>query len=153
MSYIDGHLMNGESVVYRTKLHWAIFVWPVVWLVIAIILVSRGEEGTGAAGLFFLIAIASGIVAFMNYASSEFGITNKRVIVKVGLIRRKSTEVLLSKVEGIQVDQSILGRVLGFGSITVTGTGGTKDPFHKIDAPFEFRKKAQEQIAAMQDQK
>jgi len=53
---------------------------------------------------------------------------------------------LLNKVEGIQVNQGILGRILGFGSITVSGTGGTKDPFHKIDAPLEFRKKVQEQI-------
>jgi hypothetical protein len=51
------------------------------------------------------------------------------------------------------VNQGILGRILGFGSITVSGTGGTKNPFHKIDAPFEFRKKAQEQIAAVQDSK
>jgi hypothetical protein len=61
--------------------------------------------------------------------------------------------VLLNKVEGIQVNQSILGRILEFGSITISGTGGTKNPFHKIDAPLEFRKKAQEQIAVVQDSK
>ena len=63
----------------------------------------------------------------------------------------KSLEMLLNKIEGIQVNQSIFGRLLGFGSITVTGTGGTKDPFHNIAAPFEFRKKAQEQIASVQN--
>jgi uncharacterized membrane protein YdbT with pleckstrin-like domain len=73
--------------------------------------------------------------------------------VRVGFIHRNSLEVLLNKVEGIQVNQGILGRILGFGSITVSGTGGTKDPFHKIDAPLEFRKKAQEQIASVQDSK
>jgi uncharacterized membrane protein YdbT with pleckstrin-like domain len=56
---------------------------------------------------------------------------------------------LLNKVESIQVNQDILGRILGYGSITVSGTGGTKDPFHKIDAPLEFRKKVQEQIASI----
>jgi uncharacterized membrane protein YdbT with pleckstrin-like domain len=70
--------------------------------------------------------------------------------VKIGLFRRTSLEVLLNKIEGIQVNQSILGRLVGFGSITVTGTGGTKDPFHNIAGPFEFRKQAQEQIASVQ---
>ena len=114
-----------------------------------------GGRGDTAAvgGLFVLIAIITGIASFINYTTSEFGITNKRVIVKVGFIRRNSLEVLLNKVEGIQVNQGILGRILGFGSITVSGTGGTKDPFHKIAAPLEFRKKAQEQIASVQDSK
>ncbi len=70
---------------------------------------------------------------------------------KVGFIRRKSLEVLLSKVEGIQVDQSILGRILGFGSVTIIGTGGTQDQFDMLKSPFEFRRKAQEQIASVQD--
>ena len=59
--------------------------------------------------------------------------------------------MLLNEVEGIQVNQSILGRILGYGSITVGGT--VRGPFHYIDAPFEFRKQAQEQIAAVQDSK
>jgi uncharacterized membrane protein YdbT with pleckstrin-like domain len=75
------------------------------------------------------------------------------LLYKFGLIRRNSVEVLLTKVEGIQVNQGILGRILGFGSITITGTGGTKDLFDKISAPFEFRKMAQEQIATVQDSK
>jgi uncharacterized membrane protein YdbT with pleckstrin-like domain len=58
---------------------------------------------------------------------------------------------LLNKIESIQVNQSILCRLCGFGSITVTGTGGTKDPFHNIAAPFEFRKKAEEQISSVQN--
>ena len=150
MSYIEKNLMNGESIVYRTKLHWVVFLWPIIWLVVAIIFFGSGGAAA-AGGLFILIAILTGIASFINFSTSEFGITNKRVIVKVGFIRRNSLEVLLNKVEGIQVNQGILGRILGFGSITVSGTGGTKDPFHKIDAPLEFRKKAQEQIASVQD--
>ncbi len=71
------------------------------------------------------------------------------MIAKVGFIRRNSLEVLLNKVEGIEVDQAILGRILGFGSITISGTGGTHEPFHHIDAPLEFRKQALEQISAV----
>ena len=153
MSYIEKNLMNGESVVYRTNLHWVVFLWPIIWLVVAIMFFSSGGDAAAAGGLFILIAILTGISSFINFKTSEFGITNKRVLVKVGFIRRNSLEVLLTKVEGIQVNQGILGRILGFGSITVRGTGGTKDPFHKIDAPLEFRKRAQEQIASVQDSK
>jgi len=153
MSYIEKNLMNGESILYRSKLHWVIFLWPVIWFIVAIFFFSNGGDVAAAGGLFVMIAIVAGIASFINFKTSEFGVTNKRVIVKVGFIRRNSLEVLLNKVEGIQVNQGILGRILGFGSITVSGTGGTKDPFHKIDAPLEFRKKVQEQIAAVQDSK
>ena len=153
MSYIENNLMNGESIVYRTKLHWIVFLWPIIWFVVAIIFFSSGSDAAAAGGLFMLIAILTGVASFISFKTSEFGITNKRVIVKVGFIRRNSIEVLLNKVEGIQVNQGILGRILGFGSITISGTGGTKDPFHKIDTPLAFRKKAQEQIASVQDSK
>ena len=157
MSYIDQNLMNGESVIYRGKLHWVVFVGPVIWLLIAIIFFNDGRDNAPVAdfygGIFVLISIITGLTSFINYKTSEFGITNKRVIVKVGFIRRRSIELLLNKIESIQVDQSIPGRILGFGSIVVSGTGGTKDPFRKIDAPLEFRKKAQEQIAIIQDSK
>ena len=153
MSYIENNLMNGESIVYRTKLHWVIFLWPIILFVVAIMFFSGGSDVAAAGGLFILLAILTGIASFINFTTSEFGITNKRVIVKVGFIRRNSIEVLLNKVEGIQVNQGILGRILGFGSITISGTGGTKYPFHKIDKPLEFRKRAQEQIASVQDSK
>jgi len=153
MSYIEKNLMNAENILYRGKLHWVVFLWPVIWFIVAIMFFAGGGDTAAASGLFVLIAIVLGIASFINYTTSEFGITNKRVIVKVGFIRRNSIEVLLNKVEGIQVNQGILGRILGFGSITVSGTGGTKDPFHKISAPLEFRRKAQEQIASVQDSK
>jgi len=102
---------------------------------------------TTAGGFFLLVAIIWGISSFISLKTSEFGITNKRVLIKTGFIRRDSLETLLTKVEGIQVNQGMLGRILNYGTIIVKGTGGTSNPFHKIDAPLEFRKKVQEQIA------
>jgi len=151
MSYIEKNLMNGESLVYRTKLHWVVFLWPIIWFVLAIVFFRSGGAGIEAGSLFILIAILTGVASFINFTTSELGITNKRVIIKVGFISRNSLEILLNKVEGIQVNQNILGRILGFGSIIVSGTGGTKDPFHEIDAPLEFRKRVQEQIATAPD--
>ena len=160
MSYIDRNLMDGERIVYRGRLNMIMFIWPIVWFIVALVLFGVGVNMTEAnvrmvmvaiAGIFTLSAIVTFIRPLIKYVTSEFGITNRRVIVKTGLFRRKSLEILLNKIEGIQVNQSILGRLVGFGSITVTGTGGTKDPFHNIAAPFEFRKKAQEQIASVQN--
>ncbi len=150
MSYIEDNLMAGERIIYRAKLHWAVFLWPAFWLVVAIMALGNGHD---LGGFFMLVAILTGGNAFINFKTSEFGITDKRVIVKVGFIRRNSIEVLLSKVEGIQVKQGVVGRILGFGSIVVGGSGGTKNLFHKIDTPLELRRIAQEQIALVQDTK
>jgi uncharacterized membrane protein YdbT with pleckstrin-like domain len=82
---------------------------------------------------------------FIDYKTSEFGVTSKRVIVKVGLLRRRTLELLLRQVEAISVDQSLLGRLLGFGSLTLTGTGGVREVFHNIASPLEFRRRIQGQ--------
>lgn len=139
MSYIDNNLMTNEVVVYRTQLHWIIFAPSALLLLFTIF-----------SWVFILISALTMVSALIAYYSSEFAITNKRIIIKIGFIQRSSFEILLSKVEGISVDQTIPGRLFDYGTITVTGTGGSKEPFRTIDSPLEFRKKAQEQIAAIQ---
>lgn len=129
-----------------------IFLRPVLIFIVALFFKVGGDYAF-IRGLLIFLAIIAGISQIIMFITSEFIITNKRVIVKIGLIRRKSIEVLLNKVEGIQVNQGILARILGYGTITVGGTGGTKDPFKNIRSPIEFRKKAQEQIASIQDSK
>jgi uncharacterized membrane protein YdbT with pleckstrin-like domain len=142
--------MNGERVVYRTKLHWIVFIGPIVFIIVAFMFFVGGKEIALAGTLFFLIAIVWTVSAFISFKTSEFGITNKRVLIKVGFIRRSSLETLLTKVEGIQVIQGIFGRIFNYGTILIKGTGGTSNPFYKIEAPMEFRKKVQEQIASTQ---
>ncbi|MCX5814164.1 MAG: PH domain-containing protein [Proteobacteria bacterium] len=77
-------------------------------------------------------------------ATSEFVITNKRVIVKVGLIRRKTLEMNLQKIESVNVEQGIMARILGYGTVTIVGTGGTRESFTDIRKPLMFRRKFQE---------
>ncbi len=157
MGYIEKNLMAGEKVTYRTNLHWVVFFWSVTFVIIAMVgFVSISAIGVAGVviGMFFVfLALLTGIWSYIEYATSEFAVTNKRVLVKIGWIRRHSIELYLTKVEGIGVNQSILGRIFGYGTIIVTGTGGTKEPFYKIDAPMEFRKKVQEQIAVVQEPK
>ena len=72
--------------------------------------------------------------------------TNRRVVVKTGLAARKTIEMLLNKIESIEVNESGMGRLLGYGSITLIGTGGTFEPFHVMAKPLEFRNRVQQQI-------
>jgi uncharacterized membrane protein YdbT with pleckstrin-like domain len=146
MSYVDNSLIPNETVMFRTRLHPIIFAWPVVFGLVAICLLVYGANGV--AGLLFVIAIILGLMKYLVYMSSEFAVTNKRVIIKVGVLRRRTLEMLLSKVEAVEVIQGITGRIFGCGSIVVTGTGGTKEPFSNISAPLEFRRAVQAASAA-----
>jgi uncharacterized membrane protein YdbT with pleckstrin-like domain len=118
-TYVNNHLIRDESVILETNYHWITFI---SWL-----------------GLFTLL-IGPAIIRW----SSEFVITNKRIIIKTGIISRKTFEMNLSKIESVNVDQSFMGRILGYGSMSIIGTGGTRESFHNILKPIEFRKAFQE---------
>jgi uncharacterized membrane protein YdbT with pleckstrin-like domain len=119
-SYVNSNLIDGEKIIYETKLHWITFV-----------------SLKGILTLFIAPLIA--------YYTSEFAITNKRLIIKTGFISRNTFEMNLSKIESINVNQSILGRVLGYGTIVIMGTGSTREPFAAIRDPLILRKKFLEQ--------
>jgi len=150
-SYVENNLMTGEEILYRAKLHLIIFFGPVVTLLISFLLFGSGDGSLISIGAFlFLVAIAAGIGRMIIYKTSEFAITNKRVIIKTGLIKRTTLETMLLKIEGIMVDQNIPGRMLGYGTVVLIGTGGTKYPYKGISSPMEFRKRVQEKVAELQ---
>jgi uncharacterized membrane protein YdbT with pleckstrin-like domain len=105
--------------------------------------------GAALVGVGLLLAIGPAI----RYVSSEFAVTDKRVLGKVGFIERDSAETLLSKIEAIAVDQGVIGRILGFGTVTITGTGGTQEPFPRISDPLEFRRQIQNQIITQEERR
>jgi uncharacterized membrane protein YdbT with pleckstrin-like domain len=145
LSYVDENLMPQEAVAYRTNLHWIIYLSSIIFFGIALLLLIGALEGGGKAAAYVaLVFIAIGLVLFLirkvKANASEFAVTNKRVIIKVGIFQRHSVEVLLSKVESIGVDQGIIGKMLGYGTIIIAGTGGTKEPFSYIENPLEFRR-------------
>ena len=150
MGYIEQNLMQGEQIRFYTKLHWIIFIFPILLIVIGFCLALVFSVHSAAlifGTLFFLVGILLGVPRLITYKTSEFAVTNKRVLIKIGFIKRHSLELLLQKVEGIGVDQDISGRIFGYGTIIVTGTGGTKEPFKKIANPLEFRKQVQQSIS------
>jgi membrane protein YdbS with pleckstrin-like domain len=153
MSYVENNLLPNEQVTYWAKLHWIIYFWPLVFL-FAAIAVAVGVAALGfhdgwiASAVLAVIAVLSLVPPWVDSLSSEFAVTNKRVLIKVGLIRRHSLELLLTKVEGIGVDQTLMGRILGYGTITVTGTGGTRESFQRISRPLEFRRQVQASLTS-----
>ena len=98
-------------------------------------------------GFIIFIGLISLGITYMKIKSSEFAVTDKRVLIKVGIFRTHSLETMLNKVEGIHVEQGIMGKIVNSGSIIVKGTGGTNNPFQNIDKPFEFRTAVNEQIS------
>jgi membrane protein YdbS with pleckstrin-like domain len=153
MSYIGNHLMSGEEVVREARLNRIIYLPAALLAALALVQFAEvyrgGEETRGeiAVPVFFLaLAAVAAVPAFFRRLSSEFAVTTKRVVVKVGLVRRHSTEILLRQVEGITVDQGLLGRIFGYGTIVIEGTGSDRTPYKGIAAPLAFRLAVQEQI-------
>jgi uncharacterized membrane protein YdbT with pleckstrin-like domain len=155
LGYVEKHLIPNETVIYITTLSWIVYLKSVLVLLIGAALLVWGAQSGGAldidqdnplyavGGLVLLVGLTLFFTAFIRRRSCEFAVTNKRVIIKIGLISRRSVELLLTKVEAISVDQTLLGRIFGYGSITIIGTGGTKEPFHLITDPLEFRRQTQ----------
>jgi uncharacterized membrane protein YdbT with pleckstrin-like domain len=146
MSYVDSTLLPGEQVTFRTHLHWVIFVRAAAIGLLGVILLIalHGSYALAAVGgLLVLVGLVLWLVAYVDRRTSEFAVTNKRVIVKVGILRRRTIEMLLRQVEALEVSQGILGRILGYGELLIIGTGGTREPFERISAPLEFRRAAQ----------
>jgi uncharacterized membrane protein YdbT with pleckstrin-like domain len=146
MSYIDRHLLAGEAVTFRTRLHWKVYLLPGLAVLLVLVPLTVLALGTTTRPLALLpVAVATIVlgVPFLRRRSSEFAVTNKRVIIKLGVSRTRSVELLLPKIEGITVTQSLGGRMFGYGEIVVIGTGGTQEPFAGIQAPLDFRQAVQ----------
>lgn len=132
--YIESNLTSNEKIVLEAKVSWwsqlSVFILGVCFLLSAI---------GGKSGISLLIALAFFAIAVIRVISTELALTTKRVIAKTGFIRRDTVELKLDKVEGLAVSQGIFGRMLNYGNIVVTGTGGLRTPIPFISNPIEFR--------------
>lgn len=137
VGYTEQSLTSGEEIAYRSRYSRVIYVPGSVVLIGAVLVAIAGITAAVIAapiGLLMLIA------AFARSLGGEFAITSRRVICKSGIISRRTVELQLSRVESIAVDQDLGGRLLGYGSIVVTGSGGTKERFDNIADPMGFRR-------------
>jgi len=148
MGYVDKNLVPGEEIVYRAHLHLIIFLSPALLSLLGGGLVALGLVYDlipiwVLGGLVLLYGLGLALVRHVRYVTSEFVVTDKRVLVKIGLFQRHTLELLLSRLETIGVEQGLLSRMLNLGTIVVTGTGGTREPFADISNPLEFRRQVQ----------
>ncbi len=171
MSYVDKTLLPGEAVEYRARVHWWIYLVPAFWSGLGLFLAlggggalwwriqgetppSEGERGAWG----FLVAVGAAVLAYGTYRmlkaliydrTTELAVTTRRVVAKKGFIRRDTWELQRPKLESVEVDQSLLGRVLGFGTLELTGTGGGSSPLTMIRNPLAFRRAALTDAAAV----
>lgn len=154
MSYIEKNLMNGEQIVARAQLHAVVYVWPVALAVASLVVmglaafVDQSAYPLTVGGAMLVAAI---LWAVMIHDNRKYVLTNKRLIEKVGIVRRESREILLRKCEGVQITQSILGRILGYGTVTVSTTGEAVNDYRYIKDPIRFSTLINQQIDQLRD--
>ncbi len=124
-SYIEGSLLSDETILHQARISlWSMF--PLIFFGVILTPV--------VIGLVLLV------IAYIRYKTTELAITNKRVVVKTGLISRNIIEINIAKVESVEVAQSVLGRLFDFGSLSISGTGFNQAPIPNISDPMGFRK-------------
>ncbi|TMJ21377.1 MAG: PH domain-containing protein [Alphaproteobacteria bacterium] len=146
--YIDHILQPGEKVLYSTNAHW-VFYLPAIAAWIAALVLLILSRSTTAEGLVLLCLSASAVVALValywtakawfHRWTTETDVTNLRIVHKTGFIKRRTFEMALDKVESVDVNQSILGRILNYGDVTILGVGEGKETISTIASPLDFR--------------
>ena len=129
MSYIDDSLIEGERIIHRARVSW----WSQFGLVLL-----------GIVTLVIVVGLVFLVMAWIKVRSTEIAITNRRVIAKFGFVKRDTVEINLDKVEALRVDQSVMGRILNYGTLYITGTGSSVEPIPNIADPLVFRRKFME---------
>jgi uncharacterized membrane protein YdbT with pleckstrin-like domain len=168
MSYVDRDLVPGETLLYQTRHHWIVLLVPTI---IALVLgapgvallieavMTRDSNGVTlgsstispqgmaiSGGILLFIALVIVLYGITKRNATEMAVTNKRVLIKTGMASRRSLDMMLSTVESIGVEETVLGRMMGYGTVIVRGTGGTPETFLVIAHPQDFRRNVQEQI-------
>ncbi|RGN43968.1 PH domain-containing protein [Bacteroides sp. OM05-12] len=146
MDYLKQNLQPGEEIKYVAKLHPALFFQPVLLFLPGWWLCTMEIKVLHYGGIFLLfMGVVSLVQRIMVKAGSVYAVTNKRVILKTGVISRRALDLVLAKCEGLQIKQSVLGRILNYGTITVT-TGGATSSYPYLSDPVGFKREINTQI-------
>jgi len=144
MSYVDSILEPGEQVRYRTTISWTVYA-NALWVSFGAAAIAYVAFKTNIDWLF-LVSGALGVIALVLFArgalqraATEIAVTDRRIVFKRGLIRRHTVEMNMAKVESVDVDQTLLGRLFDYGDVTVRGVGSTFERLRLVDAPLRLR--------------
>ena len=150
MGFIENSLLPNETVIHKAKPSIMALIGPLVLLVLGCMFLytASSDNVLLCISLFVgLLVVANMLRAFVQYITTEFAVTDRRVIAKTGGLRQNAVELQLKQIESVRVKQGILGRIFNYGSIIVTGSGGTSGKFPVISRPMELRKQVNAQIA------
>ena len=145
MKYIQKILQPGEKVIFSSTLSWAVYLPSIVlWLAALALLVTgvaleRSAIGQSAGGIVAVFAAYSGLKAWFRRWTTEIDVTDRRVVYKRGFIRRHTVEMNMDKIESVDVDQTLIGRLFDYGDVIIRGTGAGIEPLRGIDSPLAFR--------------
>src|SRR5262245_37573049 len=140
MSYVETILDPDERITYRAYLHWIIYGRGVMLLIIGFLMLFAGGAGATIGLILVLLGILDVLRAEIDRWTTEIAVTDQRVIWKCGLIRRDTIEINMRKVESVDVQQSVLGRLLNYGTVIVRGMGGSPNPLAYVSEPLPLRR-------------
>jgi uncharacterized membrane protein YdbT with pleckstrin-like domain len=146
MDYVDTILEPGEKVVFRTSLTWTLYGRAIGLGLLALLLPIVAAQFVSAGVVVFSLSALIAVVAFISFlhawfrrATTEIAVTDRRVVLKRGFIRRHTVEMNMQKVESVDVDQTQFGRLFNYGAVTIRGTGSTLERLAMIDQPLKLR--------------
>jgi len=149
MSYVQTILQPGEQLLFRSRIHWLIYLPGLCVLLLAgavtaigyVLVFSRDLSVViyACSGLLVLIGLLTLGEEWLRRATTEIAVTDRRIIYKRGLIRRHTIEMNMEKVESVDVEQSVFCRIFNFGNILIHGKGSDVEPLHRIEDPLHFR--------------
>jgi uncharacterized membrane protein YdbT with pleckstrin-like domain len=167
MGYIDSNLLPDETIIFRTKKHPIVFAVPVIFLLLALFFCTDNSFTNHINNALFLVTrhiprlenihripaliftfglIISGIQQWVLYQMSEYVVTNKRVVMREGLLDRRTSDMRLTTIASVSIDQGILAQLLNYGNISINGFGGQRDDFMQVADPASFQKSVHVQI-------
>ena len=145
MSYVQRVLQPGEQVRHVSSIHWIVY-WPGVAVALLAVVAYWFSETRFLTGMWRYTAYALALVAaflliqqWCQWWITEIAVTNRRVIYKTGFVRRQTNEMNMDKVESVKINQTILGRILDYGDVTILGTGEGFETLRTIASPIELR--------------
>lgn len=143
MGYIESTLMPAEEVTLKARIHWIVFM-PSLLLMLTAAFGYVWLDQVILPMALFILALFNFMRAVIYFFTTELAVTNQRVIAKFGFIKRSTYEINLNRITSLNVDQSILGRLLNYGNVTVSSMGGMQAPIPAIVDPIGFRKEVLE---------
>jgi len=132
--------MIEENVIYKARLHWVIFLGPFIMLFLTSVLAIKYEQGHTAAFIMSIVALLWGAMVWTTYHFSFLLIKPNQVILCTGVLMRQTIDIPLSKIESIDIRQSIFGSLLHYGTLVITGTGGTRQWVNYLNRPLTCRR-------------